>query len=376
MSLSVFCCGDVVNFSGKKDFICSEIKNVITDSDFSICNFEAPVQSYGMNKINKAGPCLYQAKSSVSYIAQAGFNLVSLANNHIFDYGDKALKSTLLALSECGVDYVGAGIDFESAYREKIIKKDGIIIGVLAACENEFGCLDERKNRGGYAWLFHPLLEDKIRSLKKKTTAIVLIAHAGVENIDFPIKEWRERYKRLCDIGVDVVIGHHPHVPQGYESYADSVIFYSLGNFYFDTAGFENKADESFSVKLLFGMQGLTGYEFYYHKKIAGKTCLMNKNDMSFSLEKLNALLSEEYGFRNDFICIELYEKYYSDYYRISQNRLPDRFSVVYLIKFLVKNIFFRSKYAQRKNLLLLHNIRIESHRFVVQRALSLLNEK
>jgi poly-gamma-glutamate capsule biosynthesis protein CapA/YwtB (metallophosphatase superfamily) len=58
-----------------------------------------------------------------------------------------------------------------------------------------------------------------------------MITHAGVENIKFPIKEWRDRYKRFCDVGVDVVIGHHPHVPQGYEKQNKSMIFYSLGNF-------------------------------------------------------------------------------------------------------------------------------------------------
>jgi len=67
--------------------------------------------------------------------------------------------------------------------------------------------------------------------LKAEVNFVVLIAYAGVEDIYFPIKEWRERYKRLCDIGVDVIIGRHPHVPQGYEKHNDSIILYSLGDF-------------------------------------------------------------------------------------------------------------------------------------------------
>ncbi|WP_221901830.1 CapA family protein [Bathymodiolus platifrons methanotrophic gill symbiont] len=223
--------------------------------------------------------------------------------------------------------------------------------------------------------IFHPLIEDNIRKLQSEVDAIVLIAHAGVENIDFPIKEWRDRYKRLCDVGVDVIIGHHPHVPQGYEHYNKSMIFYSLGNFYFDTASFRNKTDDSYSVILDFGIDGLMNYDLIYHKKINGQTCKVSALDVSFTVSELNSLLSTNYLRRNDEISITLFNQYYFSYYETALGVLPKNSNTVNKIKHFIKKIIFRNINRDNRNLMLLHNPRIDTHRFVVQRALSLLSE-
>ncbi|TXK94647.1 hypothetical protein BMR07_09605 [Methylococcaceae bacterium CS1] len=293
----------------------------------------------------------------------------------MYDYGQVALENTIKELKKYSVDYIGSGIDFHEAYTTKIIKQNDIKIGLLAACENEFGCLYEEQDRGGYAWIFHPLIEDNIRKLQSEVDAIVLIAHAGVENIDFPIKEWRDRYKRLCDVGVDVIIGHHPHVPQGYEHYNKSMIFYSLGNFYFDTASFRNKTDDSYSVILDFGIDGLMNYDLIYHKKINGQTCKVSALDVSFTVSELNSLLSTNYLRRNDEISITLFNQYYFSYYETALGVLPKNSNTVNKIKHFIKKIIFRNINRDNRNLMLLHNLRIDTHRFVVQRALSLLSE-
>ncbi len=375
MSLKLFACGDVVNFTAKKDFLDDALISIIQDSDIAVCNFEAPIETENMKTIKKAGPYVYQSKESIEYLSEIGFNLVSLANNHIYDYGQKALISTIEELKKYKIDFVGAGINFEDAYSTKIIEKNGIKIGLMAAAENEFGCLYEKQNRGGYAWIFHHLIEDNIRKLKQEVDSVVFIAHAGVEDILYPIKEWRDRYKRLCDVGVDVVIGHHPHVPQGYEKYNDSQIFYSLGNFYFDTVGFEDKRDDSYSVVLEFEKNGLQNYEIIFHKKIDGQTCQSNIEEINFSFEELNYLLENDYKKRNDEICLELLDKYYYSYYENALGVLTKNATIMQTLKYIIKKIFFRNRNKDNRNLMLLHNIRIDSHRFVVQRALSLIAE-
>lgn len=244
MSIKIFACGDVVNTTENKNFVSGGLKKIIREADISVCNFEAPIKT-DSQPIPKAGPNIYQSRESIKYLKEAGFNLCSLANNHIYDFGREGLHSTIEEIKKFNLEYVGAGLDFESAYREKVFNIQGTKIGFLAACEAEFGCLTEDENRGGYAWLNHYLIEDKIRKLKKYVDIIILIAHAGVEEIDIPLPEWRGKYKRFCDLGVDILIGHHPHVPQGFEQYKKSLIFYSLGNFYFDTQSFKNKTDDS-----------------------------------------------------------------------------------------------------------------------------------
>ena len=375
MTLKLFACGDIVNLRSKKDFIDEKIKNLIQSSDISICNFEAPIETNNMKAIKKAGPHVYQSKKSIEYLSEAGFNMVSLANNHIYDYGQESLDNTIVELNKYNIDIIGAGFDFDSAYETKIMDKNGIRIGVIAAAENEFGCLYENQNRGGYSWIFHYEIEDNIRKLKDEVDVIVLIAHAGVEEIDFPIKEWRDRYKRLCDIGVDMVIGHHPHVPQGYEKYYNSMIFYSLGNFYFDSAGYENKSDDSYSVLLDFSKNGLKDFEIIYHKKIDGQTCMVKKEEVSFSFYILNGLLENNYLKRNDEMCIELFHKYYYSYYESALGVLDKDATFIQIVKFMIKKLFFKNRNLDNKKLMLLHNIRIDSHRFVVQRALSLMSE-
>jgi poly-gamma-glutamate synthesis protein (capsule biosynthesis protein) len=376
MAINLFACGDIVNFTSKQAFIDKNLRNIISDCDFALCNFEAPIKTENMCPIKKAGPHLYQSNESISYLKKAGFNITSLANNHIYDYGQNALSATIEELRNNKIEFVGGGESFEEAYQVKIIEKNDIKICLLAGCENEFGCLFEKQNRGGYAWIFHDQIEDNIREWKQKVDFVVLIVHAGVEDIQFPIKEWRDKYRRFSDIGVDVIIGHHPHVPQGYEKYNKSVIFYSLGNFYFDTASFENKTNDSYSVILKFYKDIKTDFEIIYHKMVESQTKLVNKNDVSFNLEYLNSLLGDGYKQRNDEISLKLFNNYYSDYYKMALGRIINKFGTINLIKSFIRRILFSKKERKNRSLLLLHNIRIDTHRFVVQRALSLISEK
>ncbi len=375
MTLKLFACGDVVNFKAKQDFVDNKLTQIIQDSDIAICNFEAPIVHENMKPIKKAGPHVYQSKESVQYLKDVGFDFVSLANNHIYDYGQKGIEETIKELKKYDLEFIGGGATFEETYKTTKIEKNGIKIALLAACENEFGCLYEEQNRGGYAWLFHHNIEDNIRELKSKCDFVVMVAHAGVEDIEIPIKEWRDRYKRLCDIGVDVIIGHHPHVPQGYQKYENSLIFYSLGNFYFDTVSFEDKSDDSYSVVLGFEKNKDVKFEIIYHKKIAGQTCLVDKTDVSFDLKYLCDILSDGYLKRNDEISIELFNKYYYGYYESALGSMP-KSSFVNKIKWMIKKLLFPKRGKENRNLMLLHNIRIDSHRFLVQRALSLMSEE
>lgn len=375
MSIKLFACGDILNFTDNKDWLSDSLKLRIKDCDFSIANFEAPVAHEAMQAIAKAGPHVYQSPNSVAYLKNAGFTHVSLANNHIYDYGELGFKKTLDVLMQQELVSVGAGLTFEDSYQAKIIEKSGIKIGLLAACENEFGChYDNSIKNSGYAWLFHPRLEDEILNLKSAVDHIVLIAHAGVEEIPIPIKEWRDRYRRLCELGVDVVVGHHPHVPQGYEEYNGSLIFYSLGNFYFDKAPFDTSKDCSFSVVLNFNEGKKIDFECVFHKKINGTTTIVDESDVDFELYKLNDLLKHNYLEHNDYYAKQLFESYYKNYYLSAAGV---SFSLIGVAKKFVKLFLGMNKELKKRNgLLLLHNIRIDSHRFTVQRALSLKYEK
>jgi hypothetical protein len=371
MGIRLFSCGDIVNSTNNQMWISGDLIKTIKSCDFAIGNLEAPIFTVDMEPISKAGPHIFQSERSIEYLSHVGFTHVSLANNHIYDFGEIAFQNTLKKLTDNHIEFVGAGKSFHDSYQPKFIEKEGLKIGLLAACENEFGChYEDSLTRSGYAYLFHPDLEKTILKLKEKVNYIVLIAHAGIENISIPIKEWRDRYQRLCDLGVDVIIGHHPHVPQGYELYNNRLIFYSLGNFYFDTPAFIKNSDDSYSIILEFDNSTGITFDIIYHKKVDKTTLKVKESEVDFNIEHLNSLLGKRYLELNDKHALEAYDSYYKLYYKIAISGSSSLKSLFYLL-------FGKGKKQQiSSGLLLLHNIRIDSHRFTVQRALSLRFEK
>jgi FkbM family methyltransferase len=114
-----------------------------------------------------------------------------------------------------------------------------------------------------------------------------------------------------------------------------------------------------------------------YHKKIALQTCLVQKNDVNYNLDVLCEELHNNYTGKNNNIAIELFNKYYYSYYQTALGIINyHNDSIILIVKKIVKNIFFKRKQLYQRHLWLLHNIQIDSHRFVVQRALRLICAK
>lgn len=180
MTTKIFLCGDIVNKNANKDFVDKDLQQIINKCDISICNFEAPIKSINMQPIPKAGPHVFQAKESITFLKKAGFNILSLANNHIYDYGDVALSATIGEIRKNNLEYIGAGLSFDEAYNVKVIEKNGIKIGLISACEAEFGSFMEREKRGGYAWINHSIIETNIRKLKKIRILLYLLLMPGL----------------------------------------------------------------------------------------------------------------------------------------------------------------------------------------------------
>ncbi|MDD2509164.1 MAG: CapA family protein [Aliarcobacter skirrowii] len=355
MGVKIFACGDIVNKIDNHDFIDNRLKQIINECDLSICNFEAPIISDG-SPIPKAGPHIYQSKDTVEYLKKIGFNLLTLANNHIYDYGEEGLKETIEEIESNQLLHVGAGMNKELAYKPLILEVSDLKIGVIAGSEDQFGCLsDPLGNESGYAWINSSMIDQSIINLKKEVDFIILSVHAGAENTYIPLPEWRERYQYLCELGVDIILGHHPHVPQGYEKYKDSHIFYSLGNFYFNTAGHQNNTNDSFSLIIDIEKKVISNIEFIYHKMENQIVRYAQANEINFNIDNLNNILGNNYKKHVDVLVKEYYDAFYLNYYR-SALSYSDTMNV-------------------NKGLLLLHNIRIDTHRYVVQRALSNIYE-
>lgn len=164
----------------------------------------------------------------------AGFNILSIANNHIMNFGKAGLESTVKILDENNISHIGAGIGKEEIYKsaEKNIK--GTKFSFLGFTYNS----DQRKTDTGDVYGVADLDIEKMKEIVQKAKAesdiVVVSMHAGVEYKIYP-SSFQEKFSRSAiDAGADLVIGHHPHVVQTVEKYNDKYIIYSLGNFVFD----------------------------------------------------------------------------------------------------------------------------------------------
>ena len=369
--------GDVFikNETGK-NFINEDFARIIAGHDLASCNFEAPIYTENAKPIVKtASPHLFQHKAAANIVKEAGFNVIALATNHMYDYGQKALEETLDCFAEQIA--IGAGVDFDSAYELKIKEINGIKVGFFAFCEAEFGALtDKYTKRGGYAWVNHPSVVRRIIDAKKIVDVLIVQVHGGCEHTKLPVPETRELYQEFINLGADAIIAHHPHVPQGWETYKEKPIFYSLGNFYFDYKSDDPLWDKGYAVSLSFNGSNLEKFEVIPTEKTASGVSVCKEASYMKYLNDLCELIKDEnyYNLVNKQVLNHWYYHYSSNYLK-TLKLLPNNAFGDFIFKSLRKFIKL-THITFVNNLVLLHNIRTETHRWNVQRALSLIAEK
>src|SRR5690554_144937 len=367
----LFACGDVVNYRNSDGIVCSpELEKVIKSADYAVCNFEAPIKGYGL-PLPKSGPHHCQEERTLAGLKSQGFDLVLFANNHILDYGAEGLIATQKAATKAGLDSLGAGLSKAEAYTPLIKEIEGLKVGIINACEAQFGVIDyaSREDEAGYAWLNHAQIDKNIIELRKQCDFVLLFAHAGLENVDIPQKEWRVRYKHFCDLGVDVVIGAHPHVPQGWERHNDSLIFYSLGNFYFDGGRWAGKESISYAVLLDLNKGRAPEFSPVYHYTNQQKVTLAPEGKR-VNLERLCELLDAGYEIRHDEMTMATFCRVKSALLT-GLAPLPMGTSIKGTIKELLATLLGRRRNI-RKDLLALHFLRNEAYYYVARNALEL----
>ncbi|MRR05522.1 MAG: CapA family protein [Deltaproteobacteria bacterium] len=205
---------------------------ILRGSDIAVGNLESPIASRGVEFTEKK----YRFKASpkaASALRKVGFSVMTLANNHIMDFGALGLIDTLENLDKERILHAGAGRNLVEARKPAIIDKNGQKIVFLAYSltypVDFYAGLNQPGAAPGYVHFF---LED-IKQAKARADHVVISFHWGVEGAVFPKSYQVAVARRAIDAGADVVIGHHPHVLQGIERYKGRLILYSLGNYTF-----------------------------------------------------------------------------------------------------------------------------------------------
>ena len=379
-NLKILFTGDIYIENESDSILSEELKAIIKAHQYSVCNFEGGLRTPHTKPIRKAGPHLKQNSKAAEVVISDGFNIINLANNHICDFGQKSLENTLDSFKN--VITLGAGVNFNNAYAAKYITFNNARIGLFSFCESEFGAItDKSQKQGGYAWVNHPSVNNLIKEAKNQCDFLIVLVHAGIEQIDYPLPEWRQRFYELLDLGADTIIGCHVHVPQGWELYKEKPIFYSMGNFFFDLASNHPYWDKGYCISLTFQDKIFKGFEIIPITKRENKVFIENDILYSDHLSNLCKILNaSDYIEKIDKISLKLWEKRYKKYFVEAMGWLYYKFSwkdILSIIKCRIQNKPFNIKPNVDFNIqMLLHNIRIESHRWIILRALKLLDEK
>ena len=237
-------------------------ESFLQQADVAVANLECPISP---GRIIRDREMIFRADpASAKSLAEAGFDLVSLANNHTGNWGQQGINSTIQYLQSAGVKYVGAGPDYQSAYQSVIIEKKGIKIGFLAYVDPSLiptSYLAIAHNPG-VASMDDPADFQRISKLKKQVDFLIVSMHCGQEYQREPSQKEVNFAHQAIEAGADLVFNSHPHIIQSVEKYHQGYIFYSLGNFVFDQMWSE-ETREGIVAELMLNKSGVVELNFY-----------------------------------------------------------------------------------------------------------------
>ncbi len=221
--------GDQKLIDTKKSGLFAQVQPILDSAQLRFANMECPITNRrptlrSLSPINCPPPRL-------GYVVDAGFNLLSIANNHTLDAGASGLRDTLAELRKVNtparpVWWAGAGMNKVEARRVtrfQLADKTTVAFFAVAATNPE----------GGVASIKDKRLNKRIAAAASNTDIVIVSVHDGNEYVHVPLAATTQRYRGMIDAGADMVLGTHPHVLQGMERHGAGVIFYSLGNFSF-----------------------------------------------------------------------------------------------------------------------------------------------
>ncbi len=207
--------------------------SLLADADYRIGNLECPIATVGQPLDSKIYN--FRAHPRVLAVLKGRFDALAVSNNHSGDYGQAAFLETLDHLKQAGIASFGGGRNLAEAHAPLWIEKNGLRIAVLGYNEFKPRSFEAGPHWPGIAWSEDSQVLADIRAARAAGADVVIpFMHWGWEREPEPTERQRQLARLMIDAGADAVVGGHPHVTQGTETYRGKPIVYSLGNFVFD----------------------------------------------------------------------------------------------------------------------------------------------
>lgn len=333
-----------------------EVIDLFTSADFRILNLEAPLTTADKNnKINKVGPHLKANPTTVlPILRKLNIDLVTLANNHIMDYGVKGLNDTISSCMQNKIGYIGAGANRTESQKTHFIQNESIAIINIA--ENEWA-----SSTNSYPGANPMNIVDNVKQIKlakERTDKVIVIIHGGNEYYNFPSPRIQEQYRLYVDSGASAIIAHHTHCISGYEIYNNAPIFYGLGNFLFTISSLQ----ENWYTGLVLKLEILSNkiefkiYQIFQDKK--SFNIQLSKDFIQNNIEKYNNIICNKVLLEKEWnLFLEKKQREYLQSLSIL-NYIPSRYIRAFLSRLLPNNILLPTRHL--KNILSL--IQCEAH--------------
>ena len=218
------------------ELIGGEVLSYLHGADHVVANVEGPLVDRKTNTATEGTVQLLHTMNpgAVRVLKACHADIWNLCNNHMMDAGDAGVAATLQEAKKAGAKTIGAGMNAAQA-AEPLFLPDAGGIGIIS-CGYRRGCKPAGEEKAGcLLWNDLDTIRANIERIHKTCRWCILVVHGGEEFTSLPSPYTRDRYHLFLKMGADAVVAHHPHVPMNYETVGDKVIFYSLGNFIFDT---------------------------------------------------------------------------------------------------------------------------------------------
>jgi poly-gamma-glutamate synthesis protein (capsule biosynthesis protein) len=340
--------------------VLGDLYNTIKEADFTFTNLECPITNFP-TPINKTGPAIKAELKALDFLNNTGIRYVTLANNHILDYGNEGLKDTIKALKAKNINYLGAGSNFNEASKPMIIEKNGLKTAILNFAENEWSTTFS--NTPG-ASPINPVRNYKsIQSAKKIADKVIIISHGGHEMFKYPSPRMKELFRFYVDAGADAVLNHHTHCISGYEIYNKAPIFYSLGNFLFDNNTLRNNIwNEGMAVDLKISKENVSFKIIHFNQANENpvlEVCNEEETrDRVNKLDKINSVIQDDSKLSNEFnLWVQSQKKMFNAFIEPRSSR----FSMALQSRKLLPSLW-----STRKKMFLLNLIKCEAHQDIL----------
>lgn len=221
------------------DVFSDEIKNIFSKADIRVATLECAIgENMPFDPVKMENPLwrniIYAPDKAIEKLKTLKIDLVSLANNHIFDLSEEGFYNTISLLKKNGIAYVGAGCNKEEASRPAVFDIKGKKIAFLAYMEPHWRAPHPAgDDTPGINLMYMDKVLEDIKSAKKKYDYVFVMPHWGIEYTYFPTINDRNKAIQMINAGADGILGSHTHQIQPWLNIKNSTVFYSLGNFLF-----------------------------------------------------------------------------------------------------------------------------------------------